>query len=54
MLESFSLKEEKKNKDKEFEYTEVMKMINWQKEQDERMQKAEEERAKVEEKKNLL
>merc|ERR1711964_884034 len=54
MLESFKLKEDKKLKDKQLEDEEVMKMINWQKEQDERLRKAEEERAKVEEKKNLL
>jgi hypothetical protein len=33
---------------------EVQKMITWQKEQDERLRKAEEERSKVEEKKNML
>jgi len=54
MLESFKLKEEKKEKEKFLEDMEVQKMIIWQKEQDERLRKAEEERSKVEEKKNML
>jgi hypothetical protein len=54
MLESFKLKELKKENDKFLEDQEVQKMIIWQKEQDERLRRAEEERAKVEEKKNML
>jgi len=54
MLESFKLKELKKEKEKFLEDQEVQKMIIWQKEQDERLRKAEEERAKVEEQKNML
>lgn len=54
MLESFKLKEEKKKYEKYLEDEEVQKMIKWQKDQDERLRKAEEERAKVEEKKNAL
>merc|ERR1712000_687724 len=54
MLESFKLKEKKKEREKFLEDQEVQKMINWQKEQDERLRRAEEERAMVEEKKNML
>lgn len=54
MLESFKLKELKKENDKFLEDQEVQKMIIWQKEQDERLRRAEEERAAVEEKKNML
>lgn len=54
MLQSFKLKEDKKDREKFLEDQEVQKMIIWQKEQDERLRKAEEERAKVEEKKNML
>jgi len=54
MLESFKLKDNKKEREKFLEEQEVQKMINWQKEQDERLRRAEEERAMVEEKKNML
>jgi hypothetical protein len=37
MLESFKLKEKNRQNEKDLEDKEVQKMINWQKEQDERL-----------------